>query len=87
MDLEDFAKLKKKIEKSKSDIEVQKGIYLSHLERLKKEFDCSTIEEAENLLAKMKEQQEKVQEVLQRKTEELEQLYNDWKQSSENASN
>lgn len=71
MDIEEFAEIKARIDKRKSELERKKGELESLVKSLSEEFDCATLEEAENLLAKMKEQVATLQERVDAKAESL----------------
>lgn len=66
MKVDEYQKLKAKADKLKVDISKAEGAYENVMQQIKDEFDCDTLEEAENLLEK-----------LQAQAEEDEQSYNE----------
>lgn len=70
----DLLQKKQEIDKAKNKISELKGALNVLLDNLK-EFECSTIEEAEKLLETLTIRQDKLKTVIQESTEELERNY------------
>lgn len=75
MNTEDLLKLKRKIEKSKERLAELKGSQTSLLARLKKEHNCSTIDEAEIKLQSLQEEINKKAARIAKNVERLREKY------------
>jgi SOS-response transcriptional repressor LexA len=75
MDLREFEQIKAKVEKTKKELAKAEGVLSEHMRRLKDEFGCSSVEEAEKKLEQL--QNKKV--VLEEKyTKRLKKFKADW---------
>lgn len=62
IDLEEYSALKRKAEKLRSQADRAQGALEHHMKRLRDEFDCNSIEEAEEALEELKKEEEKIAE-------------------------
>jgi hypothetical protein len=76
MDVKRFEDLKSDVEKLQRDIHRSEGALTQQKQRLKQDFDCDSVDEAETMLEKMKEDCRKIEEKYNEKLEEFEQ---EWK--------
>ena len=79
MTIEQFTAFKRRIEAEQAEYERSRGALEQLLGRLKTEFGVSTIEEAKEMLAKMKGDMEAIGRKLEIKTEELKGLWLEYK--------
>ena len=77
MKLERFEKLKKQVEKLRSSSERAKGVLEGLLSRLEEEFDCSSLEEAEDKLEALEKNQEELETAFQEKMDRFTEKYAD----------
>jgi len=70
---QEYEQLKSKVEKLQREANKAEGALQQLMTRLKEEFDCSTIEQAEELQAKLQKQTEKAEQ-------EFEEAYNLFKE-------
>lgn len=75
IDLEQYARLKKRAEKSRSDYDRAEGILSEHKKKLKEEFGVDTIEEAEELLTKLTNLREENERKYNEKLKEYEEKW------------
>lgn len=61
-DLKDLVQLKRKVEQLKSDRDKATGALEQEMKKLKKEFDCDSLEEGETLLEKLTRKAEEAEE-------------------------
>lgn len=76
---EEFEKLKRQVEDAKAEADRAQGAYDQLMERLKKEFNCKTLEEAKILLVKIQRQREEAGKVFQTKMDDYKRK---WKKPS-----
>lgn len=76
MKAEDLLKLKEEIDQSKSRISEFNGRLKTHLEDLEKQWDCKTLEEAQEKQEALVEEQKVLEDKIQKGLEELEETYN-----------
>ena len=57
IDVEKYQALKRRADKAKSDADRAEGVLEEQMKKLKREFDVDTIEDAEKLLTKLKEEE------------------------------
>ena len=67
--------LKKDIEQNKQQIERLKGEEIALLKRLKQEYACDTLEDAEDKLKELREDEEKLNQDIQNLTDAIEDKY------------
>ncbi|MFX0132402.1 MAG: hypothetical protein ACFFDN_02025 [Candidatus Hodarchaeota archaeon] len=72
MNQEEIEKLRNKIEDAKTNRDKSQGAIDQIKERLKKEFDCSSIEEAESILNNLEKQIDSHTEKIETLEEEIE---------------
>jgi prefoldin subunit 5 len=72
---QDLLKLKREIDEAKDSVNQLKGQQTALLKQLKDEFGCSSLEEAEKKIAKMKKELELLTESIENGLEELEEKY------------
>lgn len=77
MKIEDFTELREKIEAAKVKKSKAEGALEEFMNRLKSEFGCSTIEEAEKKLGKLQAEIDSDEEKLEKDLEEIEKAV-DW---------
>lgn len=63
IDLTKYNELKAKADKAKADADRAEGALEQQMAGLKKEFDCSTVEEAEKLLASLRQDEQDMEAV------------------------
>ncbi len=61
IDLNEYQTLQRKSEKSKSDVARAEGALEQQMKKLKNDFGCESIEDAESLLGTLEEQEEKAE--------------------------
>lgn len=66
MNLDEYAQLKKRVTKTRREADKAQGALDSLMVRLKKEFGCSTIEEAEHLLVKLQREKDQAEKEFER---------------------
>jgi hypothetical protein len=62
MNLEEFTQLKRRVEKRRSEAEQAEGIVKHLKERLKKDFDCGTKQQAKKLLGELEQERDDFEE-------------------------
>ncbi len=77
IDVKRFEDLKSDVEKLQRDIHRSEGALTQQKQRLKPDFDCDSVDEAETMLEEMKEDCRKIEEKYNEKLEEFEQ---EWKE-------
>jgi len=77
VNLVEYNKLKETADKAQRDSDRATGALQQLRDRLKKEFDCDTIEAAEKLLAKWEKEEAVACKELNRKISEFKEQYND----------
>lgn len=77
IDLDEFKRLQEKVEAAKSRAERAKGQFDQLMERLKDEFDCSSIEEAEELIEQKKKERSKAEKSYRAALDKFEKDYGD----------
>jgi len=75
MDKEALLKLKTDVEESKTKLAEIKGEEKLLMKQLKENWNCTTLKEAETLLAKMKTEVEESKQEIEDATKELEEKY------------
>ena len=71
MDIAEFDDLKKKVEKSKKAVSRAEGILQEKMERLKEDYNCDTVQEAEDKLAGLEVEVVKLQGEFDTKSEKF----------------
>lgn len=77
IDLEKYDRLKKKADKAKEDIARAEGALEQQLKKLKEEFDCETVEQAETLLVTLKKEEAAAESAYNEKMVEFEKKWGD----------
>lgn len=72
---DDLLKMKKEVQDKEDKIKVLQGKEAANLERLKKEFSISSVEEAEKKIKKLEEDLKRRDEVFSAKVEKLKSNY------------
>lgn len=62
IDIDEYQALKRKAEKSKSDVARAEGALEQQMKKLKDDFDCESIEDAEYLLDTLEKEEEKAEQ-------------------------
>lgn len=76
MDLQQLTDLQEQIEDSKTKKSELTGQLNAHVERLQKDWKCSTVKEGEKRIAKMDEAIADFDDKIETKSKELEEKYN-----------
>lgn len=76
---EEFEKLKRQVEDAKAEADRAQGAYDQLMERLKKEFNCNTLDEAKTLLVKIQRRREEAGKAFQTKMDDYKRK---WKKPS-----
>ena len=76
INIEEYQKLKKKSENAKADVARAEGALEQQMQKLKEEFDCETIEEAQKMLRNLEKQEKKAEEEYEK---ELTKFKEKWK--------
>ena len=71
IDLDQYSRLKKRIDEKQREKDRSEGALQQTLEQLKKDFNCSSIEKAESLLLKMEKEAKAAEMEYQEELEEL----------------
>jgi CHASE3 domain sensor protein len=71
IDVREWEQKKKKIEKAKEEVSINKGKRESVLTRMEKDFGCKTLDEAEEKLNELREKKRKLEQKLSVMLEEL----------------
>lgn len=61
MSLEEYSALKRQLERLRREADREAGAHQQRLEQLQKEFGCSTLEEAEELITTLESKRDKLQ--------------------------
>jgi len=71
IDLKRFERIKDDVEKKQREVNRAEGSLSTQMTRLKQDFKCETLEQAEELLEKIKTKMERVDKQFQEKMEEF----------------
>ena len=77
INVEEYQRLKKKSETAKSEVSRAEGAIENQMEKLKKEFNCQTVEEAEAMLVELEGKEKELSEEFERKLDEFKQKWGD----------
>ena len=61
IDIQEYTNLKKRADSLKSQADRAQGALEQHMKKLKEEFNCESIAEAEELLNQLKDEQKKIE--------------------------
>lgn len=75
MEITELLKIKERIEKGKSKLSEAKGELKSYEDRLKNEYSCETVEEAQSKLKKLQKEIQDINDKINQKTEDLKEEY------------
>lgn len=73
--VEEYQQLKKRAEKARADADRAQGALEQQLQKLENEFDCRTIEEAEELLGKLQKEEQEAEQSYQKELEVFEEKW------------
>lgn len=71
IDLEEFQDLKKKAERAKSEADRAEGALEQQMAKLKADFECDSVEQAEEVLSKLKREEKEIEADYEEKLVEL----------------
>ena len=77
IDLKDFHRLKSNVDRLQREADKAAGVYAEQMRRLKQEHGCSTIEEAEKLLAKITKEHKAAEKKFEKLAIEFEDRWGD----------
>jgi len=75
--VEEFQRIKKKVESLQQEVSEAKGVLQTHLAKLKEEFECDSVEEAEALLEELKGKAESSEQQYTELMDEFREKYGD----------
>ncbi len=77
IDLKEFQQLKSNVERLQREADKAEGAYAEQMRRLKDEYDCETIEQAEKLQAKLEKELEVAEQKYQKAADKFEKDWGD----------
>lgn len=76
-ELKKYMDLKRRVEKAQQEADKAQGAFDQVMKELKKDFECSTLEEAKKKLVSLQKQEKKAKEAFEEAVEEFEEKWVD----------